>query len=80
MNTTYNGWRNRETWLVNVWFGDNWRCADDVEATKEFMESALESVPLWMQDFIDFGCIDWRRLKEHAEEIDEYDNQKGVTQ
>lgn len=23
MTTTYNGWKNKETWLVNVWLGDN---------------------------------------------------------
>jgi len=21
--TTYNGWTNRETWLVNLWYGDD---------------------------------------------------------
>lgn len=21
--TDYNGWKNKETWLVNVWLGDN---------------------------------------------------------
>ena len=22
MTTTYNGWKNKETWLVNLWLGD----------------------------------------------------------
>lgn len=22
-NSTYNGWTNRETWLVNLWYGDD---------------------------------------------------------
>lgn len=22
-DTTYNGWTNRETWLVNLWYGDD---------------------------------------------------------
>ena len=22
-NNTYNGWTNKETWLVNIWYGDD---------------------------------------------------------
>ena len=22
MSDTYNGWKNKETWLVNLWLGD----------------------------------------------------------
>ena len=45
-NNTYNGWSNRETWLVNLYFGDSFAdmirseiadggYADDVAALKE---------------------------------------------
>jgi hypothetical protein len=43
---TYNGWQNRETWLVNLWYGDsfggmiadeieNGEYAEEIEAIKE---------------------------------------------
>ena len=45
-----NGWTNRETWLVNLWFGDyfNQEASEGREITpdeiKDFVESHLEEV------------------------------------
>ncbi len=36
----YNGWTNRETWLINVWF--NPESSADVDAAKETLEEACE--------------------------------------
>jgi len=66
---TYNGWRNRETWLVNVWFGDDWACPGDVDYTESFIEEAISDLPVWIQDFIDTGCIDWDELRSHFAEV-----------
>ena len=73
MDNTYNGWTNRETWLVNVWFGCGWLESDDVQSTREFMEEEidqLESWP-WIKDFIDLDAINWDELEEHARELEE---------
>ena len=67
-DNTYNGWRNRETWLINVHFGDNWECKSDVDATREFCEESLEDILPWIQDFIDWNKIDWDELKSHVED------------
>ena len=67
---SYNGWRNRETWLINVWFGDQWECPADVDACQEQTEEEFSNLPNWVQDFIDDSIIDWDGLREHAEEIE----------
>jgi hypothetical protein len=67
---TYNGWSSRETWLINLWFGDSWECVHDVENTMEFVEKEFEELPTWIQDFIDIESIAWDELREHAREIE----------
>jgi hypothetical protein len=62
----YNGWTNRETWLVNVWF--NPESESDVEFAKEQIEEAYESMPDFMRDFCDIGSIDWDELKQAVSE------------
>jgi hypothetical protein len=73
----YNGWSNKETWLLNLWYGEvlndlidekGCQSCDDI---KEFMETVLqeceplESFPsgLYM-DFINdaLSQVDWREL------------------
>ncbi len=58
----YNGWSNRETWLINVWF--NPETEDDVDFAKETLENDIENLPDYLKDFIDDGVIDWDELKE----------------
>ena len=65
----YNGWTNRETWLVNVWF--NPESADDVDYAQEQIEEAYESMPDFMRDFCDIGSINWEELKEAVEPAEE---------
>ncbi len=71
MDNTYNGWTNRETWLVNLWFGDSWECADDVQAAREFMQEQIDQLESWIQDFIYLDAINWAELEEHARELEE---------
>jgi hypothetical protein len=69
-----NGWTNRETWLVNLWFGDNFAMdADDgVEITADYIREMVESyvdeiVPAssFIADMIDLRAISYDELAAH---------------
>lgn len=66
---TYNGWTNRATWLVNVWFNPETR--EDVESARYATEEAEESIPDFMRDFLCTSEINWFELLEHFEETEE---------
>ena len=71
--TDYNGWTNRETWLVNLHFGDMFsEDTDDgetwsAEALRDYIEEYVSEYPncSFIADMIDLGCIDWGSLEEH---------------
>ena len=64
-----NGWRNRATWLVNLWY--NPETKEDIEYLEETLEDDfLEMVQLYFGttahfyvDLIDFTVIDWDDLR-----------------
>jgi hypothetical protein len=69
-----NGWKNRETWLVNIWFGDCWTMMqeDGVAITPEFIQAEVEAyvdeiVPAssFIADMMDMGAIDYDELASH---------------
>jgi hypothetical protein len=69
-----NGWKNRETWLVNLWFGDNFAMdADDgVEITADYIRDIVENyvdeiVPAssFIADMMDINAIDYDELARH---------------
>ena len=62
-DNTYNGWTNRETWLVNVWF--NPESASDVDYAQETIDAAWDAMPDFMRDFCDINAINWDELREH---------------
>lgn len=66
---SYNGWSNRETWLINVWY--NPESKSDVEAIQEDFESKLEALEPMLRDFIDENLIDWDELKAHFDDEEE---------
>lgn len=68
-NHTYNGWTNRATWLVNVWFNPETR--EDVETARYAIEEVEESIPDFMRDFLCTSEINWTELLEHFEETEE---------
>ena len=68
---TYNGWTNRATWLVNVWFNPEIR--EDVEYARYAIAEAEESIPDFMRDFLCTSEINWTELFEHFEEAEETD-------
>lgn len=65
---TYNGWTNRATWLVNLWFNPESKA--DVEMARETLEEAIQAAPPFLRDFID-DDINWEELASHFEEEDE---------
>ena len=66
---TYNGWKNRETWLVRCWYGDTWTCVEDVDMTEILLEEKYEELGNGiLQDMIDWEAIDWKQLRSHVAE------------
>ena len=73
----YNGWTNRETWLVNIWFMDGLDTEERISA--EYLEEMVEEhvynqieTSGFVADMIDLGCINWAELADnHNSDIDE---------
>ena len=72
-DNTYNGWTNRATWLINVWFNPESRA--DVQAAREAFEDACadRAIPDFLRDFIDTD-INWRELEDHFDEDEDETN------
>ena len=69
---SYNGWRNRETWLVNVWY--NPVTKSDIDWIQEHLEDQYytsEALQGFWNDVIDFNAIDWDELRKAMEEEEE---------
>lgn len=66
----FNGWTNRETWLVNVWGNPESRA--DVEMLREMLEEQYDSMPDGiLKDMLDLDAIDWDELLEHFDDEEE---------
>ena len=64
---TYNGWTNRETWLINVWFNPESR--DDVEFARCIIEEEYNNIPSGaLKDMIGVDAINWDELLDQFEE------------
>lgn len=68
---SYNGWSNKETWLVNVWFNPETRqeVRDIREMLQEELESKFGTSGFWA-DFVDLDLINWAELEESLDEND----------
>ena len=74
-----NGWTNRETWLVNIWFGDGFQMEleDGVEITADYIRDTVETYvdeiigrgagSGFVQDMLDLGAINYDELAAHYE-------------
>lgn len=71
---SYNGWSNRETWLVNLWYNPETR--DDVEAAKDDLEEQYESLSPVMRDFCGISKVDWNELLEYMEDESESEGEE----
>jgi len=65
----YNGWPNRETWLVNLWFNPERK--SDIEMIREHLENEYDTFKGFWCDMIDFNAIDWQRLEASQEDDEE---------
>lgn len=70
---SYNGWSNRETWLVVVWF--NPESIEDLDEAKDYLEDQYDNLPILMRDFVNIQAINWNELREHFVEEDEEDEE-----
>ena len=66
----YNGWTNRETWLVNLWFDPVSK--SDIDYLEETIESDFyeligTSASIYV-DMIDFNVINWDELRDYYED------------
>ena len=68
-DNTYNGWTNRETWLVNLHFEINSK--SDLEYAKEQIQEWYDNLDSFMQDYVDLSLIDWDELESHIETEEE---------
>jgi len=78
----YNGWSNRATWLVNVWF--NPESIEDLNNAREALEEAKNNCPDFLRDFIQDN-VNWEELEscfeeeeEEEENLDHYDMRKDI--
>jgi hypothetical protein len=68
----YNGWTNRETWLVNVWFEPESR--SDVQYAREVLEEQYNQLPDGvLKDMVDLSAVNWDELEDHSVEESEPD-------
>ena len=73
---SYNGWTNRETWLINIWFdpGTRQEVRDIRDLLQEELESKFGTSGFWI-DFIDLDLINWTELEDSLdEEVTEEDD------
>ena len=67
-DNTYNGWTNRETWLVNLYFMDSVDIEESVEA--DYLETMVDeyleafSLPPFVTDLMALGLINWQELAD----------------
>ena len=71
-DTTYNGWSNRATWLVNVWFSPQRKDLDwireELEERVDQLANSADSMNKCLADIINLNDIDWIELRETLED------------
>lgn len=68
----YNGWTNRNTWLINLWFGEIIREEIEQDATItadniadmvwDCIQLEVELCSPMLRDFFDFEGINWEEI------------------
>lgn len=71
-DTTYNGWTNRATWLVNLW--GNPESREDVHMLRGDLEAQYDEMPNGiLKDMLDLSEINWEELESHFEDEEDED-------
>ncbi len=71
-DTTYNGWTNRATWLVNIW--GNPESREDVQSLRDMLEDQYNELPDGiLKDMLDLSEINWDELESHFDESEDSD-------
>ena len=73
-----NGWRNANTWTVNLWFGDHWAelAEDGFDFSPEYLRDMVEEYVYdligkdsttagFIWDMLDLNVVDWDALRDH---------------
>ena len=69
---SYNGWSNRETWLVDVWF--NPESKGDVQFARSVIEDQYDAMKNGvLKDMLSIESIDWNELKSHFDDEENED-------
>ena len=75
-----NGWRNRETWLINLWFEyENQEELDDIHnLLEEELDELRNKIPDYLVDLLGVNFveneIDWDELAGHCEAMEDLAN------
>ena len=72
-DNTYNGWTNRETWVINLWMGDYFSeiAEEGQQLTADYIEETIwdmfneADIPLMFVDLISLCAVNWRELADH---------------
>lgn len=67
---TFNGWRNRATWVISAHF--NPETLEDLDRVLEIFEQTVGELPPWLLDLID-DDIDWDGLRAGLPSADDDD-------
>ena len=78
---SYNGWTNRETWLVNLWFEYN--SQQELDDIRYLMEEELDElrnkIPDYLVDLLGVNFImdeiNWDELAGHCEAMEGLENE-----
>lgn len=73
-NDTYNGWTNRETWLVNIWFNPETKA--DIQSAREMLEEQYDSMSEGaLKDMLCLDAVNWQELEDAMEEEEEQEEE-----
>lgn len=81
MTNGYNGWTNRETWLVNLWYGEYFEeVSMEREVNPQLIRDELEDLLShvfegmcggFIRDMINLSCIDYEELANHYNKVED---------